>query len=92
MDNLVMWSLVVGFFLPLVIALIMRKAWKDDTRAMIAFVCCLIASVGTCWLNSTLNRGDLVHSTLVVFVEAIATYKAFWKKVGITQMLENLTN
>jgi len=87
-----MWSLLVGFFLPPVIALIQRKGWSDGIRALVAFAACIVAALGTCYFNGSLDGRSLVSATLTVVVTAIATYKGFWHKTGVSDAIERLTN
>lgn len=92
MTDLEMWSLLVGFFLPPAIALIQRKSWSDGIRALVAFAICIIAALGTCYFNGSLDGRSLVSAMLTVVVTAIATYKGFWHKTGVSDAIERLTN
>jgi hypothetical protein len=92
MSNLEMWSLLVGFFLPLVIAAIQRASWSNPVRAAVAFVSCVVAGLGTVWLAGNFNTKDIVSSILVVLVTALATYKGLWKPSGVGPQIESATS
>ncbi len=92
MTDLEMWSLLVGFLLPPAIALIQRKSWSDGIRALVAFAACVVAALGTCYFNGSLDGKSLVSAILTVVVTAIATYKGFWHKTGVSDAIERLTN
>jgi hypothetical protein len=92
MTDLEMWSLLVGFFLPPAIAVVQRKEWSDGVRALVAFAACIVAALGTCYFNGSLDGRSLVSATLTVLVTAVATYKAFWHKTGVSDAIERLTS
>lgn len=46
LSNLAMYALIVGFFLPPVLALVQQQSWSEKLRASIAFVACLVAGAG----------------------------------------------
>ncbi|MCL0076265.1 hypothetical protein M1N87_02890 [Dehalococcoidia bacterium] len=92
MTDLEMWSLLVGFFLPPAIAVIQQKSWSDSMRALVAFACCIAAALGTCYFNGSLDGRSIISAMLTVLVTAVATYKAFWHKTGISDAIERLTS
>ena len=88
-----MWSLIVGFLLPLAIAFIQQAHWPKGLRAIVAFIVCLAAAVGTVYLQGpgVFTWSRWVSSALLTFVTAIATYKRFWKPTGIASAIEAST-
>ncbi len=92
MSSLEMWSLIVGFFLPLAIASIMRKNWTEPLRATVAFIACVAAAMGIVWFSGQFDAKDISTSILLVVVTSIATFKGFWQKTGVTTTIESLTN
>ena len=38
MNDPEMWALIVGFFLPPIIAVIQKASWSDSVRAIVAFL------------------------------------------------------
>jgi cell division protein FtsW (lipid II flippase) len=93
MSNTQMWSLIVGFLLPLIIAVIQQATWSDGLRAIVAFVACLVAAIGQVLIElSSWDWRVWIQSVLLIFVTAIATYKRFWVPVGIAPAIEVRTS
>lgn len=86
------WRSGVGCALPPAIARIQCKSWSDGIRALIAFAVCILASLGTCCFNGLLDGRSLVSAMLTVLVTALATYKGFCHKTGVSDAIERLTN
>jgi uncharacterized membrane protein YqaE (UPF0057 family) len=81
-NNLSMWSLIVGFFLPLAISFPVQHHWSDSVRAVFAFCACVVAAVGTVLIQQGgWNWANWVTSLLTILVTSIATYKGLWTKV-----------
>ena len=92
-DPLVLWSTVVGFALPPVLAVVMRGRWRSELKGLVAFVACLIAAVGAVWLQGNLASGaDLTLGFLLVFGGAIGTYRLYWHPTGIAPAIERATD
>lgn len=92
MTNTAMWALIVGFFLPVGIAVIQQKSWSTGFRAIVGFLMCLVAAAG----QILIQVGDWdwhtwIKSSLLIFVTAISTYESFWKKTGIAPSVETST-
>lgn len=87
-----MWSLIVGFFLPIVIAFLVQTGWSQRLQAVIAFVASAVAAAGTAYLQGDLTGERFVEAALVILVTAIATYKGFWKPTGVAPGIETKTN
>lgn len=88
-DRLALWSAVVGFVLPPVLAMVMRSSWSSQVQGLVAFTACLAAAAGTVWLQGDLGRSqDLVTSFLLIFTAAIGTYRLYWKPSGIAPSIE----
>lgn len=92
MTNLQMWSLIIGFVLPPVLAIVQQSKWPDATRASAAFVACAVAGAGVAYFQGDLTGRRWVEAALVVFVAAISTYQSFWKPTGIAPAIESRTN
>jgi len=90
--DLVMWSLIVGFTMPLVISVIQQPKWADPLRASVTFVACAIAGGGTAYFAADLDGRTFVSSSLVVLTTALATYKSFWKPTTIAPKIEAATS
>jgi hypothetical protein len=87
-----MWSLVVGFFLPPVIAVIQQTGWAQQLRAFVTFVACAVAGAGVAYFQGDLTGRRFVESALVVLVTTIAVYEGSWKPSNIAPAIERATN
>src|SRR5215471_7844554 len=93
MSNTDMWSLIVGFLLPLGISLVQQAHWPVAFRSIIGFLMCLVAATGTVLIQvGSWDWHDWVQSALIIFVTAIATYQGFWKKTGVAPAIESATS
>lgn len=91
MTNIQMWALIVGFFLPPVIALVQQPGWSNRVRSVVAFVACAVAGAGTAYFQGDLTGRRFVEAGLVVLVTSMATFRNFWKTTGITPTIEEAT-
>jgi VIT1/CCC1 family predicted Fe2+/Mn2+ transporter len=91
MTNIVMWSSIVGFFLPPVIALVQQPGWSNRVRSVVAFAACAVAGAGTAYFQGDLTGRRFVEAGLVVLVTAMATFRNFWKTTGVSPMIEDAT-
>jgi VIT1/CCC1 family predicted Fe2+/Mn2+ transporter len=87
-----MWSLIVGFFLPIVIAFIIQTGWSQRLQAVAAFAVAAVAAAGTVYFQGELTGKRFIEAGLLILVTAIATYKGFWKPTGIAPGIETKTN
>lgn len=92
MSNLAMWSVVVGFFLPAVIAVIQQPTWSQGVRAAVTFVVALVAGAGTAYFNGDLSGADWVSASLIILVSSIAIYKGLYQPTGIGPKIETATS
>jgi len=92
MSNLEMWSLLVGFFMPLVIAAVQRSTWTNPVRALVALLMCIVAAFGTVWFAGEFDTNDIISSILLVLVTSIASYKGLWKPTAVAPKIEAATS
>lgn len=92
MTNLMMWSLIVGFFMPPVQAVIQQTHWSSRVRAGVNFVACAVAGAGVAFFQGEFTGRRFVESGLVVLVTTIAVYKGTWKPSGIAPAIEEATS
>lgn len=93
MSNAAMWALIVGFFLPHLLAVVQQPRFSQGLRAVITFAGSLIAAVGTVLIqNDGWSWHDWVSSSLLILVTAIATYKGLWKPTQIAPAVEHSTS
>lgn len=91
-SDLLMYSALVGFLLPPVLAIVMQSSWSQQFKAVVAFVACLIAGAGTAYFDADLDGRTWVSSTLIVLTTGLATYRNFWKSTGIAPAIESATD
>lgn len=87
-----MWSLIVGFFLPPIQAVIQQPTWSKQLRSAVNFVVCGVAAVGVSYFQGDFTGRRWVESGLVILVATIATYTGTWKPSGIAPSIENATS
>lgn len=92
MTNLMMWSLIVGFFMPPVQAVIQQTNWSSQVRAGVNFVACAIAGAGVAFFQGDFTGRRFVESALVVLVTTIAVYKGTWQPTGVAPTIEKATS
>lgn len=91
MTDFEMYSLLVGFFLPPALAIVMQARFSDKLRAAIAFVACVIAGAGIAYFQGDLTGKRFVSGALIVLTTGLATYRNFWKPTGIAPKIESVT-
>ena len=92
MTNLAMYSLVVGFFAPLVIGFLKRSKWSESVKSLFAFLVCLVLGALLVFFQQPdWNWRDWIASALLVLVTAITTYQHLWKPTGIEPKVSDLT-
>ena len=92
MTNLMMWSLIVGFFMPPVQAIIQQTTWSSQLRAGVNFVACAVAGIGVAYFQGDFTGRRFIESALVILVTTIAVYKGTWKPFGVAPAIEKATS
>jgi len=86
-----MYSLLVGFFLPPALALLIQTHWDEKLKTAVAFVACVIAGAGVAYFQGDLTGKRFVTAALVILTTGYATYRNFWKTSGIAPTIEKAT-
>jgi len=92
MSNYIMWSLIVGFFLPPAEAALQQSHWPAWLRAVVNFALCCIAALGIVLWQEGINFHDWVKAALTTLVTAIAVYKGLWSPTRVSSTIESKTN
>jgi len=92
MDDLTMWSLIVGTLAPLVIALVQQPKWSTRTRTVVGFVGALILGTGTAFFQGDFTGRNITSSVLIVLVASLSTYKHLWTPAGVAPAVEGATS
>lgn len=93
MDNLQMWSLLVGFASPLLISVVQQPGWSKKTRSAVTFAASILLGLGSSYFDGSLsNAGDTVGAVLLVLVTGQTTYQSLWKQIGLAPAIEAATS
>lgn len=98
LSNLAMWSLILGFVSPPVLAFIQQPGWSERTRSFVAFLFSALVALGTLYFDDTLgfkaalDLDNYVTALLLTFVTTISTYRNFWKPNGAAPAIEAATS
>lgn len=93
MNNLQMWSLLVGALLPPFVAIIQQPKWPSWFRAAVTAVTSIFAGLITVWLEGEVHfDSNLIGAMLTVGVAALASYRGFWKPTNIAPTIEKKTS
>jgi len=95
-SDLELWSVVVGFALPGLVAVVNRSAWLSWVKGLVALGSSLLMAVGTAWLHGELTGvsftpGAWLHSALLITVATFGSYKILWHPTGWAQAIERST-
>lgn len=93
MGDLGKWSMLVGAFLPPLIAVIQQPKWSDTARAVTTVLVCIIVGGVTTEIEHGLHFDEhLRTSVLSMLIAAQATYQSFWKPVKVAPKIEAATS
>lgn len=83
LTEIAMWSLIVGFFMPLLIAVVQQSV-NPAIRALTAVASSAVAGLGVVYFTQPdeFHTRPVVTSILLVTVVAISMYKHFWLEVA----------
>lgn len=92
MSNLVMWTMIVGFAMPPIIAFFQQPSFSPPVRAIITAIFSITGGGVTAYLNDLFNPEDIIGAILVTGVSAITFYRGFWKPTGVAPAVEQATS
>ncbi len=84
MSDLALWSIIVGFFLPLVIAVIHQPNFPEWAGVTITVLVSGIAGIVTTGIEGDLNLHNASRSVLICLVGAIFFYQHTWNATAKT--------
>lgn len=91
LSDLEMWSLLVGAFMPPLVALVNRSYWKPWLKGLVAVLSSVIAALVTVYLQGTFSGKGIVTCILIVLFTALGSYKIFWQPTNIAPKIEEAT-
>lgn len=80
------------FVLPPIIAIINRKHWSDEVRALVAMAVCMLYSAIITITRQDLDWHQWRNTLLQVFIGAFGAYQIFWKPSNIAPDIEAATS
>ena len=86
-----MWALIVGFGLPLLVAVLQQPKWSNRVRVTVGVLASIVAGAGTAFFTGEFTGRSIVSCALVVCVASIATYQNLWKPTKIAPLIEAKT-
>lgn len=93
MTDLQMWSLLVGFLAPPVIAVVQQPRWGTQLRVVVTTVLCVLFGGLTAYFEGSLDDGsELAGTILLVLLAAMTFYKRFWTPTKIAPRIEAATS
>jgi uncharacterized membrane protein len=94
-DNLTtqdMWTILVGFLLPIVVALVNQTHWSKPLRAIVSFAICIVVAICDVLIQGNWNGHDLTRTLVLVAFVAYTSYTLFWKPSAIAPTIEAATS
>jgi hypothetical protein len=82
LTELAMWSALVGWATPPVVAVINQPRWPSIARLVMTLVFSVGVAAATCALDGRLTAGRWVTSALTVATVAVVTYRAAWHRTA----------
>jgi hypothetical protein len=91
-SQLVQISAFIGFFFPLVAALVKQQGFSERVNAFVAGAAAIVTA-----LVVTLQQGDVTAenwatSAITLFTAAVAAYAGFYKPTGIDTAIKDATS
>lgn len=91
-------SAVGAFFLPLLMAYIMRTTWSDRVRYTVSLVIYIAYAFLAMWFlnqivfDETTTARDVVRAFLVSAVVGFGAFKLVWQPTGVAHSIEHASN
>jgi len=95
------WAIIVGFALPVIVAVIKQDGFSKYVNDMLAFLTCIVGGLGVAYFAGGLQYGCptwqtclevIVIDVALVLTEAFTLYKMFWKPSGIDARITSATS
>jgi hypothetical protein len=89
------WQIIIGFFLPLLLSLIIQSGFSRPVQAILAFIVSLVVTSVTMLIRGDLDAFDATNysaAVLSVFGFSIVFYQGWWKPTGIAPAIEERTS
>lgn len=87
-SNLVLYSAIVASVVPALVAMVNRRGWSSEAKAVVAAIISVAVGAGTVFVAGEADRRDNLRSVLIVFFLGQIAYAQFWKPSRITDAIE----
>lgn len=85
------YEIVIGFFLPLALSLILQRHWSTPAKAYVSFGVVLLTTFGTAYFEGRVDFDNLLMTFFYVLAATVTSFKAFWQPSGLAQAIETKT-
>lgn len=82
------WSIMVGFFLPALVAIVNRQEWQSWVKAVAALVASVVVGTVTALLSGGFTGANWVTAIGIVFAASQLAYHTWWKGSDIAGWIE----
>lgn len=87
-----MWTILVGFLMPILVALVNQTHWSKPLRAIVSFAICIVVAIADVLIQGNWNGHDLTRTLVLVAFVAYTSYTLFWKPSAIAPSIEAATS
>lgn len=87
-----MWTILAGFLLPILVAMINQSHWSKILRAIVSFAICIAVAVVDVLIQGNWNGHDLTRTLVLIAFVAYTSYQLFWRPSAIAPTIEANTS
>ena len=92
MSNANLWAMIVAFFAPLAVAVVIRASWPWLAKMAVAIITAAVIGVGTSYYAGQFTDVDIGRAILLAVVATIAAYETTWKDTPLLTFFLNSVN
>lgn len=89
MTDVAQWAALVGFILPLVVAIVQQSHWSRTVRTVIGAICVVVAAVVTALVEDKFNMHQWATSLIFIALTAYSSYTHIWVPIGAAPWIQN---
>lgn len=92
MTNAELWSLIVGFISPMLIAVVDQPGWTRAARTAVQVAVSVVIGLATAYFAGDFTGKDVVSNILIASVAAISAYKGIFQPTGMAPRVARATS
>lgn len=92
MKNADLWAIIVAWFAPLVVAIVIRATWPWLVKLAVAVATASLIGVGTAYYAGQFVDVDIGRAILLAIVATITAYETTWKDTPLLEFMLNRVN